>query len=613
MHRYKFFLIILFIYFNKYCVGQPDDKDLLNCIIFILRKYFKGNCLCFINLLDNFNEFELNLMKILYKIHSFYLLSSVNDTLKHIPYPCFYFSLSNDFERFHSINSKNPIRFFLNNETLTSKHLIVYKSNLNEYEIYKSLVKLFNYGYADATAIYFDSVIKAYTIFPFGKNLRNCPENGILFENIDVWFNNSFSNDLFPEKIPKIFAGCYLNVSFTEYIPYTIVRGSLVRGIEGYVMSLVGKTLNMSINWVQRKHVFSIDNNGTKTGTFPDILYGRSQIACGGLVNLYMTYRFAQSTKSYAICYLQWYTPFPPFEPIWQTLYKAFAPILMILSICTVLIAPMFIVFIAKKIKNESNSFKKLINCYLTTWAVAIGNTTGIKPKTIMLRILYTAWIFCTFHLALAYTASLTGLIAKNAHRPRIQSFQHLKSIGFYTGMQNISYSTTSEITDTNIRAILNKHIIIDNPDKAIKLITEYKNMSLLDNNFYVDFRICRKHRKPLLYNTGLKAIAMPNGLIMRKNHYLYNNINNIITRIVESGINQNIIKRINKCMKRIKNSKYGKFKATKLKGLTGVFIILIIGLFIALIAFSIELYVYRKIINKHKHNDIIVIKHYSK
>ncbi|KAK9509176.1 hypothetical protein O3M35_006548 [Rhynocoris fuscipes] len=611
MHRYKFFLIISFIYFYKYCVGQPDDKDLLNCIIFILRKYYKGNCLCFINLLDNFNEFELNLIKILYKIHSFYLLSSVNDTLKQIPYPCFYFILSNNFEKFHLINSKGDPKYFLSNEILASKHLIVFKNKLNEYEIYKTLIKSFNFGFPDAIVINFDSIIKAYTIFPFGKNLGNCPENGIKFENIDVWFNNSFSNDLFPEKIPKIFAGCYLNVSFTEYIPYTIVRRSFVGGIEGYVISLIGKTLNMSINWVQRANVYLIDNNGTAIGSIPDILYGRSQIACGGLINIPLITGIAQSTKTFATSYLQWYTPFPPFVPMWQTLYKAFAPILLILSICTVLIAPMFIVFIAKKIKNESNSFKKLINCYLTTWAVAIGNTTGIKPKTIMLRILYTAWIFCTFHLALAYTASLTGLIAKNAHRPRIQSFQHLKSIGFYTAMRSVSYSATSEITDTNIRAILNKHIIIDNPDIAIKLITEYNNMSLLDNNFYIDFRICRKNRKPLLYNTGLKAVAMQNGLIMRKTHYLYNYINNVVTRIVESGINQDIIKRINKCMKRINNSKYGTFKATKLKGLTGVFIILVIGLFIALIAFSIELYVYRKIINKQ--NDNLLTMHYCK
>uniref|UniRef100_T1HNN5 Ionotropic glutamate receptor C-terminal domain-containing protein n=1 Tax=Rhodnius prolixus TaxID=13249 RepID=T1HNN5_RHOPR len=577
-------------------------------VVFLLENYFDGDCLTLFTLRLQATELELLLLKQLHKMKAFYLLRPVVNIVTKVPFPCFYiillgekdYLLDNDPAK---INSK----FFLNKETELSKYIVIAQNKLNFQQKSKALITLFRRGHPDALLLNPEDNLFAYTLFPFGEKMKNCPENGIEIKLLDKWVNNRFHKNLYPHKVPQLFNGCNLDVSFIEYVPYTIYHGrNEVKGIDGVMVKLIGESLNMTVRWLLRESWFSYLKNGSHYGILPDILYGRTHLACGGLIRSPELAGYVHFTTTYAISYLTWYLPQPPYEQTWKTMYKAFQKKLLLLSIAVIFTIPVFIAIIAKLADNELSLFKCITRCYVAAWALAVGNSTGKKPRTTSVRIIYAVWMIYAMHLALAYTASLAGLLTKSAHRPRVKNFNDLINTGLPTAMLDVHQSATTNISDPEVRQALDKFLLIEDTDEAISLMALHGNMSILDNSAYVDYTICSKFSKKPIYNSGLSTFPMKTGLMMRKSHFLYKIINKMIIRLVESGINDKIIKSTTKCRKTSRRLKSGQFKASTLRGLSGAFLVLGVGLLVAIAVFFLEQIIYQRNLYRNDKEAII-------
>ncbi|KAF6200358.1 hypothetical protein GE061_006661 [Apolygus lucorum] len=479
----------------------PDDLFL--CTYSIIAKYFTSECLCFfLESEDSTDTMQLLIERIGSERSVYSVTPRYNETIKAKttslpvkPYPCSYVinlsSIGSNITWYMLRGKYQHGDYIFKNE---SKYLIVSEVMHSKQDVFRVLMEVFSYGFVNVNFVNPEGTsINIYTLFPFGRDLKSCPETAPSLVNLATWHGNDLTEceEMYPNKVPRgPFVGCQFNISCAFFSPYLIsgagrFTGPLL-GYDASPISLVSERFNVTPSWfVDVHHLwFTAYPNGSISGAIPDLLAGRgAQMACGGLSH---TWGIGDSdlTMFYSWASTTWFVAAPDKAPKWKMPFLALSTWTWLSILLASIIVPS-IYWIFTKTTSNSPSFTQT---FLAFSAIILGNSTGPPPIPIPLRITFFCWLIYAFHVDQAYIASLTGLITTAEYEPMIETPEQLIESGMPTkaytlhNLAELSHNSPRK----DIKKLLANNIPISRPlTYYLVEISKFKNYSIMDNHLF--------------------------------------------------------------------------------------------------------------------------------
>lgn len=583
------------------------DEEFYDYIYSIIMDHFPKECVCFFK--DS--KYDSSLFdKLVEDFGQVKLVSLVSPTKDEIPidihkieprkpYPCSYIV------HLPNVGSAMPwllLRgyYFPSGSLNVSRYLIVAEEFHNEEEIEQVLMEMFSYGFLDVVFLNFGNAqFGAYTLFPFGRDFKSCPEESPVTERIAAWSDGQLKQflPLFPAKLPPgVFNGCSWNISCAYFNPYLLTDngGHFTGPLEGYdagPLSLMTERLNLTPQWtVDAKNLWVNVTHNDSVGSVPDLVLGRgAQMSCGGL-GLYWDPGSTDCTMFYSWTSIQWFVAAPNKVPKWQMLVFAMnKSIWPFVLACASIVPTIYWVFCI--VCNEPQSFSRIL---LSFTALTFGNITSPPPVISTLRLVFLAWLIYVMHIDQFYLASLTGLITSAGYEQKIK--------------------TAGDIIDNNLPTVgyfYTKIFLAPSPDESVqKLLENYVetnrlvNLTLLDlskfKNFTVaDNQVFIKHSLSTLSNVSIYPTSVIHnqftiGSLMWRHNYLFKKINSLFLRMFDTGFPVYFLKKFLPPNPFWSDPMDKNARALTLVDLSGPFYMLAIGLSLSCLVFILEVLVFK-------------------
>lgn len=583
-----------------------NRDELIDTVEFIAKRNFHGSCLCFFysrqdppdlvfsNLLDRINKRWAPIVPAILPYSSYvkrgpYVVANFLKCSYIIPIRKHNYTSQLQEIMYHSWNTLYRL-----GDSPYNRFMIVVDGEISKDEAYEALNMMFGFGDIDVIIVGLEkNVVSVFTLFPFGEDGKNCPEDNKELLRIAQW-NNFTEVDFFPDKVPILLQGCDWPVSTVHYPPFMFSIGDgNYDGIDYRLMEMITEKLNASLKiifytgidgWLWQKE-------GKIYGSLNDLREGNSWATVSGISNNLMHYPVTTIETPYVFSKLIWYFPKPlPIEK-WKFVYLAFSGKLWISGIITAVLTPFFFYLFAN-LRPIELYFMELEKSFFTLWSIAFGNSTGFMPKTIHFRFIFSLWLFVTIHLNLAYTASLTGLITGGKMEPKVTTLDDIVERNLTTAMFGYLIGPLSTLKDPKVRKAVSNYQIVNNYDEIFATMVTYRNLSIVDNDIYIDHLIVQK--KLEIYQTPVTLLRAPTGVMMRRNHFMFEAVDKIVQRLISAGISDKLVEDFTVAL--WKHHEKTDWKAVDIDALAGPFILYACGIFISFVTFFIEIiYFHRK------------------
>ncbi|XP_066904320.1 uncharacterized protein [Halyomorpha halys] len=424
-----------------------------------------------------------------------------------------------------------------------SRFIIVVDGEVSMNETYEALKMMFRFGDIDVVLVGLENnIVSVFTLFPYGQDGKSCPEDNTEVFRIAQW-NGKFSEiEIFPEKVPILFQGCDYPLSTVRYPPFMFSLGdNKYDGIDYRLLLMVTEKINASLMVIYYSGIdgWLWQKEDKVYGSLNDLREGISWATVSGVSNNLMHYPVMTIESPYVFSKLIWYFPNPlPIEK-WKFVYLAFSGRLWVSGVITAVLTPFFFYLFAKVSRLEYYFIEFEKSCF-TLWCIAFGNSTGFMPKTVYFRFIFSLWLFFTIHLNLAYTASLTGLITGGKMEAKVTTLDDVIERNLTTAMFRYLVRPIATLGDPKIRKAITKYIVVNNYDEIFTTMVTHRNLSIVDNDVYIDHLIVQK--KLQIYQTPVTLLRVPTGIMMRRNHFMFERIDQIVQRLIAAGITDKLV-----------------------------------------------------------------------
>ncbi|XP_066904319.1 glutamate receptor ionotropic, NMDA 1-like [Halyomorpha halys] len=589
-------------------VFRSVKEDLLDAVESIAVKHFYGNYLCFFyptrqpppdlvfsNLLQRMHKHWTPIMPIF--IPNAGALNSKGFTINFIK--CSYLipiHNKNYTSQLTEIAYSAWNNIYRSGDSPYTRFIVVVDGEVSMNEGYEALKMMFRFGDINAVIVGRErNVVSVFTLFPFGQDGKSCPGDNMQLSRIAQWNEKFTEVDFFPDKVPRILQGCDFPVSTVRYPPATFPLGEgKYDGFDIRLLGIVSENINASLIFTYYDRIDGwlwVDDKRNVKGSINDVREGISWATVSGIANNQWHHSVCIIQTPYVYAKLMWYFPNPlPIEK-WKFVYLAFSKELWIAGVATAVLTPFFFYLFAKVSRIEYYFIEFEKSCF-TLWSIAFGNSTGFMPKTVHFRVIFSLWLFCTIHLTLAYTASLTGLITGGKMEAKVTNINDIieRNLTMATFMYMVRQ--LSDMDEPKIKKAVSKYVLVNNYDETFATMIKYRNLSILDNNVYIDHLIVKK--KLSIYRTPVTLVRVPSGIMMRRNHFLLERIDRIVQRLISAGITDKMIKDFTVPLWKTQDKK--DWKPVDITAVAGPFILFACGIFLSCIAFFLEIiYFHRK------------------
>lgn len=587
-------------------IFHSNKEQLVDAVESIAERHFHGNCLCF--LFPTRHPPDLVYSDLLSRMHKHWTptLPTFIDTDAFINTKGFVinFIKCSYVIIIHNANYTSQLAEMVyrpwNNlyrigDSPYTRFIVVVDGEIQKSEAYKALKMMFQFGDIDVVLVGREnSVISVFTLFPFGKGGENCPEDSMDLLRIAQWNGKFPEVDFFPNKIPTSFQGCDFPVSTVHYPPSMFSLGDgKYDGFDYRLLGMISKKMNATLRIIFYNRIDGwlwIDKYNIR-GSLNDLREGFSWATVSGVTNNEMHYTTCIIETPYVNAKLMWYFPNPlPIEK-WKFIYLSFSQELWISGVFTAVLTPFFFFLFAKVTRVEYYFLEFEKSCF-TLWSNVFGNSTGFMPKTFHFRLIFSSWLFFTIHLNLAYTASLTGLITGGKMESKVSSLDDIAERNFTMATFLYMIGPLASLDEAKVRKAISKYIIVNDYDDIFAAMVTHRNLSILDNDVYIDYLTVQK--KLPIYQVPVTLFRVPTGVMMRKNHFMFERIDKIVQRLVSAGISSKVVEDFTKALWKTQDKK--DWKAVDINDLAGPFILYACGLLLSFTAFIFEIILfYRK------------------
>ena len=399
--------------------------------------------------------------------------------------------------------------------------------------------------------------LNAYTWYPY-HSTRQCVE----VKNIgllDTWVkkgNGYFlkKTHLFPQKISKNLHRCPLRIATVETIytvtdPYTVFLSSsnitklmYKDGWEVKLLNIIAKTMNMTLHYLDPLHDFwdSTDGEGNYAGFTRELLSNRADVSLGLIVVRTPLPAVVVLTRPHHWGRLSWYVPCGIRYPRWMSISRMFPGSVWILLMMSIALSVAVFTFLTRF--SDDSHYKTESNTFFITWASILSVSVPAMHRTWPLRCFFMSWLCYSLAVGTVFQTYLTSFLVDPGIMPHPRNLKELARSDMKLGFAYKDEVFYQDRTDSQARQILAKKVECSTSDTCYIWAKKYKNVSILTSDLLYKFQ---SSKNPLYETSSHSLCQIEDGVVERgpivmvlpKGSVLFDRINDIIFRVVESGV----------------------------------------------------------------------------
>lgn len=376
-------------------------------------------------------------------------------------------------------------------------------------------------------------------------------------------------------------------------------------GLEIQLLNNVANQLNLTL-------IYSVDSkienwgyvfeNGTGTGLFETLLNEEADLGIGSLAATVNRLKYLQISETYGFESITWVVPIAPKIPGWLNLVNVYETGTYIIIFFTFFIT-FLMTFLFSRIKKEESSYNIFGNNFMNLLAVFMGLSLKYKPRYSASRLAFFSCAFLNLIIGAVYQTTLISFLAKPMYEKQINTVE-----GIFKNNLEILYLPqvvmyyNFDTQDWRMRKILNESRPCPKAEECITNIAKFRNSSMATPRLFLLYsldKLTTTDGQLLIYWFKEDMVAFPVHIFMTKGYPLATAINTHIVQIMQTGImdkfQQDLKEKLNIKSKNIKRVDTYKNFRLSMNHLKFAFVILLVGLGIAIIIFSLELLIYKR------------------
>lgn len=402
---------------------------------------------------------------------------------------------------------------------------------------------------------------------------------GFFSEHLDEFLDTRHSN----------MYGCPITVSSMEDPPYTIVaRNSsgvhFVDGIDIRLLETISRKLGSFLKFRPENPVHSggYSVNGSWYGVLADVVDEKSDIGASSMMLNLDRYKVMDAVFPHCQDRVIWIVKHAERRPHWKGPIVAFtSTVWMLVVLCYVLL--LFLVY-----RKRSLSYSVTAMCSPTL--------PPVLPRFLIVIIM------CASILASLYKSFLISLLLDPGYENQIDSIQEILAsrpiYAYRIGLTPFIMDNNEEI----ISALKLNHKISSNSLDMLRLVVNESAAGLsveVITDYYLRSYFLARYDGPVVHKVNPPFLIFYSCIYMPKGHPLLNIINEIVIRLLDAGLVlkwKEDIQHSNQLRGSYRHNRRSKISfALKARHLLGAFYVLIIGLGISVLTFTVEINIKNK------------------
>jgi hypothetical protein len=427
-----------------------------------------------------------------------------------------------------------------------------------------------------------NSVLHLYTSFPYQLD-KHCEviTDVILLSTWNVESGGKLSNDatLFPNKYPKNFHGCSVNVS----TPYP-------KAAEDAYISEVIRRVNITVNYISDRPT-DLSISERIVSSVKEVIFGMSEIAVGGIPLVKEINDILDPSYSYYEIKYTWYVPCARPLSRFQRTSKIFSLSLWVAVFVAVIVVAVAIWCLASR-SLEIHTYTSISSVLYNAWAVAMGVCVTRMPRTHRVRLVLFPWICYCFSMSIIFQTFFTSYLVDPGFDIQIRTLEELLESGLKFGFRS-DFDIYYQKSNYGVhQELLHRKEQCEPPTSCVQRIINTRNYATLGESYVIEnYLKTASNSNYVCVMNDVDAYPVKVVAYFTKGSIFLQAFNKVLVSSVETGLIMKALK--NKASPNLEDD-VGDFFVFTLSHLSIAFYLLLLGLSVSFVLFFCEV-IYRE------------------
>jgi hypothetical protein len=238
--------------------------------------------------------------------------------------------------------------------------------------------------------------------------------------------------------------------------------------------------MNMTFVYVPTPEGFELED-GSVNNLYSLMIVKEAYIALGGVKSELLFYNSFDLTNPHSTIRIRWYVPCSVKYPRWSSIFRILSVELWLILIISIVTAAISTTLIGRySCTPEWQSYKTLKSSFTHLWAVILGVSVSMMPRTPSLRSLFLSWLCFSVAFTTVFQAFLTSFLTDSGYKTPIRNMDELFASGIKFGY-NPEYHNLYQFGDeTEVSNIYRNHVNCQSYWNCIAWAIYNKNVSIL-------------------------------------------------------------------------------------------------------------------------------------
>lgn len=324
----------------------------------------------------------------------------------------------------------------------------------------------------------------------------------------------------------------------------------------------------------------------------------------GSLAATVNRFTYLDYSLAYAFDSIAWCVPRALIKPRWLSIFNIFTADSWLTVMLTYITVAFFTWALTYWHSSESTAYRSPSSCFLNMLAVLISVSVKSKPRLHSVQILFLIWCGFSLNLTAVYQTYLINYLVKPAYDTQIKTIEEVFKARIPFGYLHVSRLYFSKTSDDWIQQkLLRDAIICYDADECLNKVAIARKYAFAVPRLYLMYTESkyRDHDgKSLLYAFKENLVSYPIHMYTYKGFPLLNRMNQLISNVQQTGIQAKWESDLKRMFSQKSdshhqvNDQYENANVLTLEHLQGAFIVFALGTGFAMVAFLLELLVYR-------------------
>jgi hypothetical protein len=427
-----------------------------------------------------------------------------------------------------------------------------------------------------------DSVLHLYTSFPYQSN-KHCEviTDVVLLSTWTMESGGKLRNDatLFPNKYPRNFHGCSVNVSR----PYSKIA-------EDVYISEIIRRVNITVNYMPDRPT-DMSMSERIGSSITEVFFGTSKIAVGGIPLVEELTHILEPSFSYHEIKYTWYVPCARPLPRFQRISAIFSLSLWVAVFVAFILVAVSIWCLASR-SLETHTYTNISSGVYNAWAVAMGVCVTRMPRTYRVRLVIFLWICYCFSMSTVFQTFFTSYLVDPGFDVQIRTLEELLESGLKFGFRpdfDIYYNHSNYAVH---QELLHRKEKCHPPSFCIQRIINTRSYATLGESYVIEnYLKTANNSNYVCVMNDVDAYPVKVVAYFSKGSIFLRAFNKAIVSSVETGLIMKALK--NKASPNLEDD-VEQFLVFTLSHLSIAFYLLLLGLSVSFVLFFCEV-IYRK------------------